>query len=370
MWLLGVQREANEIERTLKNIPANMKKPKPADIAHLKLGQFFVCFGEHIYRTYIWPKWMTEVEAHSVATSGARPATKPQSDPPPSITYRKPEPEEDPMDAAQLDQARREGQEAGYQKGFDKGYEAASATLNGQLAGVIKTAAAFMDELKRLSAQLARTLSDNPPGSRAAISDAVRAADGGTDIDAKPDLDWHSGEDIPPAPKKKRAASEGPNPAHKPACDKLLAALIRYGTQGLTWDQAAIIAGMPNGNGYFYGGRKYAVEKGYAIEKGERAIITTEGRKQVEKGRPLGLGDIVALWSAKLRSPGGEMLQVLAKHPGKGYTTEQFAAATRIKPGNGHWYGGIKAMTRHGLAEKSGDTIALSTFLQDAAQQG
>lgn len=67
LWILGVQREANEIKRTLSNIPAGVKQPKPADIAHLGLGEFFACWGRHCVKTYVQPVWMSDVAAINVA---------------------------------------------------------------------------------------------------------------------------------------------------------------------------------------------------------------------------------------------------------------------------------------------------------------
>jgi hypothetical protein len=67
VWLLGVQREANEIKRVLENIPAGIAKPKPGEVATLKKGQFFACFGERVIKTYVQPAWMTEADAIKVA---------------------------------------------------------------------------------------------------------------------------------------------------------------------------------------------------------------------------------------------------------------------------------------------------------------
>jgi len=67
VWILGVQREANEIKRTLSNIPATVAKPKAADIALLELGQFYACWGTHAVRTYVQPAWMPEDLAQKVA---------------------------------------------------------------------------------------------------------------------------------------------------------------------------------------------------------------------------------------------------------------------------------------------------------------
>jgi hypothetical protein len=67
LWLLGVQREINEIKRTLANIPSGIAQPKPAEVAHLERGQFFVCWGKHVIKTYVWPEWLSEESAQLVA---------------------------------------------------------------------------------------------------------------------------------------------------------------------------------------------------------------------------------------------------------------------------------------------------------------
>jgi hypothetical protein len=65
--LIGVQREANEIKRTLANIPGNIAKPRANDIASLELGQFYACWGNHVIRTYVQPVWMGAEDAKAVA---------------------------------------------------------------------------------------------------------------------------------------------------------------------------------------------------------------------------------------------------------------------------------------------------------------
>jgi hypothetical protein len=67
VWLLGVQREANEIKRTLDNIPASIAKPSKADIATLTLGQFYACWDHHAFRTYAQPTWLSVTQAQAVA---------------------------------------------------------------------------------------------------------------------------------------------------------------------------------------------------------------------------------------------------------------------------------------------------------------
>lgn len=58
VYLLGVQREANEIKRTLAHVPAGIKKPRAEDIATLGRGQFFACWETHAVKTYVQPIWL------------------------------------------------------------------------------------------------------------------------------------------------------------------------------------------------------------------------------------------------------------------------------------------------------------------------
>ncbi len=68
VWLLGVQREPNEIRRALGAIPKGVNRPKEGDIPQLRLGEFFACWGTNVHRTYVQPAWMTDDVARSVAS--------------------------------------------------------------------------------------------------------------------------------------------------------------------------------------------------------------------------------------------------------------------------------------------------------------
>lgn len=78
VWLIGVQREANEIRRNLANIPADIARPTASEIARLGIGEFFACWGQTCIRTYVQPAWMDADEARAVArgerTVSRRPA--------------------------------------------------------------------------------------------------------------------------------------------------------------------------------------------------------------------------------------------------------------------------------------------------------
>lgn len=105
-WLIGVQRETNEVKRNLDNIPASFAKPKAQEVSLLKLGQFFACFGHEVIKTYVQPAWMSDEDARRIAIGDlavedvSRPreiAKKPAKiTPPPARISHKPEPLQKP----------------------------------------------------------------------------------------------------------------------------------------------------------------------------------------------------------------------------------------------------------------------------------
>jgi hypothetical protein len=59
VWILGVQREINEVEHTLAQMALPKKaKPKPEDVMQLRRGQFYVSFGDVMKHVYVLPAWM------------------------------------------------------------------------------------------------------------------------------------------------------------------------------------------------------------------------------------------------------------------------------------------------------------------------
>lgn len=69
VWLFGVQRATREIVRALEHIPEGLpaRRPRPADIATLQKGQFYVCFGREMHKVYVQPAWMTAAHAEAIA---------------------------------------------------------------------------------------------------------------------------------------------------------------------------------------------------------------------------------------------------------------------------------------------------------------
>lgn len=164
------------------------------------------------------------------------------------------------------------------------------------------------------------------------------------------------------------SASEvaGSNPAGGNQLDgaavKLLEAFKRYPVGGLTWEEACIVAGMIPGNGYFYKGKKQLLDGMYVFEHEGQVIIQdpAEGRT-----RPLTRTEIMATWS-KLKQPAPRMLEYLLSKSTPPASIDVLAAAIGAKPGNGYWYGGIKALRNANLIEDGKGVVALSKFVQEA----
>ena len=66
VWILGAQRERNEVNRVLDHITG--AKPKAGDIMQLGIGEFYACHGKEVRRVYVQPAWMDaeKARAHSL----------------------------------------------------------------------------------------------------------------------------------------------------------------------------------------------------------------------------------------------------------------------------------------------------------------
>jgi hypothetical protein len=60
VFILGVQRERNEVERTLDHIPE--PRPKVDDVMTLERGWFYVCFGKSVQKVYVYPSWLPDMQ--------------------------------------------------------------------------------------------------------------------------------------------------------------------------------------------------------------------------------------------------------------------------------------------------------------------
>lgn len=76
VWLLGVQREINEVKRTLATVPSIPHKLKPEAITTLGLGQFYAVYAGVADKTYVQPWWMTETAAREAAMGSTQHAVQ------------------------------------------------------------------------------------------------------------------------------------------------------------------------------------------------------------------------------------------------------------------------------------------------------
>jgi hypothetical protein len=58
VYLLGVQREKNEVARTITHIPDGNKRPSAAQVMQLDRGWFYTSFGRELYCSYVQPSWL------------------------------------------------------------------------------------------------------------------------------------------------------------------------------------------------------------------------------------------------------------------------------------------------------------------------
>lgn len=58
VYLLGVQREANEVARTLRHLPGGDHKPTAAQIMQLERGWFYFAYGRELELVYVQPTWL------------------------------------------------------------------------------------------------------------------------------------------------------------------------------------------------------------------------------------------------------------------------------------------------------------------------
>ena len=79
VWILGVQRDRHEIERSLDAIPDGVSKPRSTAIMRLKQGQFFAAHGDDIRQIYVQPAWMSADEACAVALTRAIAPVRPKT---------------------------------------------------------------------------------------------------------------------------------------------------------------------------------------------------------------------------------------------------------------------------------------------------
>lgn len=254
-------------------------------------------------------------------------------------------------DPARIAAAEKVGYERGHREGFAKGYDVATSTLQGRVSGVLQAGEAFMLELRQIGEQLAN--GSTPAPATLIVHPTKQSAD-----------EWARDNVVPM--QTKATARVRNQVANNAAAEKLLAALVSV-RDGKKWNEICVIAGLAYANGHFYGGRKYLIDEGLATESGGIVTVTPAGMRVAGGKRdPVPRSQILAQWSSKLRPPGGQMLQAIAAARGLQLTKAQLAGALKIKPDNGHWYGGTKAMRDANLVDQEGDVYRLAPVLRDA----
>lgn len=172
--------------------------------------------------------------------------------------------------------------------------------------------------------------------------------------------------DFEPARKPARAPRTPADPnAAPPSAGKLLAALARMSGDRVRWEDVCLVAGMLHGNGYFYAGKRHLIDAGMALDDGDTTGITRDGLKGAGgKGASVTRAEILGIWRGRVKPHAAAMLDAIARAAGEWIATKQLAAATGIKPGNGHWYSGISSIRDPGLVEQDGDRFRLSGFMR------
>lgn len=67
-WILGRQREINEVEHTLSQVPVpKREKPKADEVMQLPIGHFFACYNDQVRKVYVQSTWISAEDAKKVA---------------------------------------------------------------------------------------------------------------------------------------------------------------------------------------------------------------------------------------------------------------------------------------------------------------
>lgn len=170
IWILGVQREANEVKRTLAQIPAGIKKPRTEDIATLGLGQFYACHGTHVTKTYVQPAWMNDAQARQVATGQLDVATASRLSPRPHYL---PADRNDPVQPEEDDVKESEAREL---RATNERLERENAKLLKRVEELSRTVAAAADAVEVAPAKAKRGDRAPAPGDNGHVSEEMYQA--------------------------------------------------------------------------------------------------------------------------------------------------------------------------------------------------
>lgn len=380
VWLIGVQREPNEIKRNLASIPAGMKRPNAEDIALLERGQFFACFDRTVAKVYVQPAWMTMSQACGIATgqtsiddAGNQPPPASRSKPAPRPAAPKAAPaQEDEVDHATARALSEENarltadMSAAEQRGYERGQEAAL-----RQAGEFWNAAALdVRDHARKVADLADHLSGMAREGRWSLPrGAARPSDvgpSGSAHDPSQEAQRLLGARGSPKPIDDSAAETPGDAAPTPGARSMLDTLVMAHPLALEPREWALFTGKsPNTakSGPWYKAVRSLVAAGWISPSGAGHCATDDGI--AASGRsPARPKDGVELW-ALFRSaiaeivgaPAMELLRVLAAHRRHRLSGEQWALLAGKSPASsksGPWYSAVKNLREWDLIEGDG----------------
>ena len=72
VWIIGVQREQNELDRVLKSFVAVPARPSVDEVMQLGKGEFFISWGEDRAKCYVWPLWADAWAAQQYAKGAGK----------------------------------------------------------------------------------------------------------------------------------------------------------------------------------------------------------------------------------------------------------------------------------------------------------
>jgi hypothetical protein len=105
LWIMGIQREANEVKRVLAHV-SGRKKPAPDQVMDLSRGEFYACWSGNMRHVYVQPAWMDAEAARQIATG-----ERPRSSVPAPVAFHRAdtepilpaEPDEEPDEEEEMD---------------------------------------------------------------------------------------------------------------------------------------------------------------------------------------------------------------------------------------------------------------------------
>lgn len=374
VWLIGVQRETNEIRRNLANIPANLKRPSAADVATLERGQFFACFEKTVAKVYVQPARMTEDQARAIAVGAA---DIDDARPPPAPLPHIPRPrkkQEDEVDAAtaraltdeneRLKAELAGAEQRGFSRGLETGLRQAGEYWNAAALDMRDAAQKAVDLGNHLSSVARDGRWSLPRGAAKPSSDpeAARAPAAGTHPS---DIGSGNGVATDGAPASPRpAADDGGGPPRQGAL-ALLYVLVAAYPLAIETREWAVFAGKSPAtakSGPWYKDIRALTQAGFIVQDGNAFRATPEGIAKSDRQpvNPKDAADIYCFFrhaiAGEVGSAAMDLLRVLAAHRSYRLDREQWALLSGksvASSKSGPFYGAIGELRDWGLIEEA-----------------